>query len=118
MKNNRVLLFFCFLIAFNPLFAQLPREKVLMENAAEFLLPAPPISIDSVNNPSPGYIFLATWDRNVPAIYGNFIFILDRKGAIVDSVRVKGAPYDFQVQPNGLLSYALGDFSSDAPLPG
>jgi len=81
-------------------------------------LPAPPISIDSVNNPSPGNIFMATWDRNVPALYGNFIFILDKSGAIVDSLRVKGAPYDFQVQPNGLLSYALGDFSSNVPLPG
>jgi len=82
------------------------------------LLPAPPIQVDSVNNPSPGYIFLATWDRNVPAIYGNFIFILDKNGVIVDSVRVEGAPYDFQVQSNGLLSYALGDFSTHVPLPG
>jgi hypothetical protein len=82
------------------------------------LLPPPPIQVDSVNNPSPGYIFLATWDRNVPAIYGNFIFVLDKKGGLVDSVRVKGAPYDFQVQDNGLLSYALGDFSSSVPLAG
>jgi hypothetical protein len=82
------------------------------------LLPAPPITIDSISHPSPGYIFMATWDRNVPALYGNFIFILDKNGAIVDSVRVNGAPYDFQVQQNGLLSYALGDFKSNVPLPG
>jgi len=81
-------------------------------------LSAPPIQIDSVNNPSSGYIFMATWDRNVPALYGNFIFILDSAGVIVDSVRVNGAPYDFQVQQNGLLSYALGDFASSVPLPG
>jgi len=81
-------------------------------------LPAPPIQIESLNNPSPGYIFMATWDRNVPAKYGNFIFILDSAGVIVDSVRVNGAPYDFQVQQNGLLSYALGDFSINVPLPG
>jgi len=81
-------------------------------------LPAPPITIDSLNNPSSGYIFMATWDRNVPAKYGNFIFILDSAGTIVDSVRVKGAPYDFQVQQNGLLTYALGDFASNVPLPG
>jgi hypothetical protein len=60
---------------------------------------------------------MATWDRNVPAQYGNFIFILDKNGAIVDSLRVDGAPYDFQVQPNGLLSYALGDFAGSVPLP-
>jgi hypothetical protein len=87
-------------------------------NAPLETLPAPPITIDSLNNPSPGYIFMATWDRNVPQMYGNFIFILDNVGHIVDSIRVDGAPFDFQVQPNGLLSYALGDFSVNVPLPG
>ncbi|MEN8250932.1 MAG: aryl-sulfate sulfotransferase, partial [Bacteroidota bacterium] len=81
-------------------------------------LPPPPITIDSIDNPSDGYIFLATWDRNMPALYGNFIFILDKNGVIVDSLRVEGAPYDFQVQPNGLLSFALGDFAANVPLPG
>jgi len=92
--------------------------KAHLKGGTQSLLPAPPITIDSINDPSPGYIFMATWDRNVPAIYGNFIFILDKNGAIVDSLRVKGAAYDFQVQPNGLLSFALGDFSSNVPLPG
>ena len=88
------------------------------ETGAGHWLPAPPISVDFINDPSPGYIFMATWDRNVPAVYGNFIFILDQNGVIVDSLRIEGAPYDFQVQSNGLLSYALGDFSSSIPLPG
>lgn len=91
---------------------------VLKGAAADAWLPAPPITIDSIDNPSDGYIFMATWDRNMPALYGNFIFILDKNGAIVDSVRVDGAPYDFQVQANGLLSYALGDFAANVPLPG
>ncbi len=81
-------------------------------------LPPPPITIDSLNNPGAGYIFMATWDRNLPHQYGNFIFILDSVGHIIDSVRVNGAPYDFQIQPNGLLSYALGDFISNVPGPG
>ncbi|NNJ53036.1 MAG: T9SS type A sorting domain-containing protein [Ignavibacteriaceae bacterium] len=81
-------------------------------------LPAPPITIDSLNNPSSGYIFMATWDRNLPHQYGNFIFILDSVGHIVDSVRVNGAPFDFQVQPNGMLSYALGEFAANVPRPG
>ena len=89
--------------------------KMAVSNA---LLPAPVITIDSINNPSPGYIFMATWDRNVPAEYGNFIFVLDQNGAVVDSVRVNGAPFDFQIQQNGLLTYALGGFSSNVPLPG
>ncbi|MBT3244129.1 MAG: T9SS type A sorting domain-containing protein [Bacteroidetes bacterium] len=93
-------------------------QTAAKKSGTKSLLAAPPITIDSVSNPSPGYIFMATWDRNVPAKYGNYIFVLDKNGAIVDSVRVDGAPYDFQVQPNGLLSYALGDFSSNVPLPG
>jgi len=88
------------------------------ENVLVDTLPPPPITIDSVNNPGPGYIFMATWDRNVPHLYGNFIFILDSAGHIVDSVRIKGAPFDFKIQPNGLLSYALGDFALNVPRPG
>jgi hypothetical protein len=97
---------------------QSPSNKSGVENVVTSTLPAPPITIDSLNNPGPGYIFMATWDRNVPHLYGNFIFILDSAGQIVDSVRVNGAPFDFQVQPNGLLSYALGNFASIAPRPG
>ncbi|MBK7631177.1 MAG: Ig-like domain-containing protein [Ignavibacteriales bacterium] len=79
-------------------------------------LPAPPITIDSVNNPSPGYIFMATWDRNAPQhIYANYLFILDNYGNILDSIRVNGAPFDFKIQPNGLLSYGLGDYSGIVP---
>lgn len=91
---------------------------IFKESGITTLLPAPPITIASVDNPSEGNIFMATWDRNVPAKYGNFIFILDKGGAILDSVRVDGAPFDFQVQPNGLLTYALGDFAINVPLPG
>jgi hypothetical protein len=88
-------------------------ENVLLDT-----LPPPPITIDSLDNPGPGYIFMATWDRNLPHQYGNFIFILDNVGHIVDSVRINGAPFDFQIQQNGLLSYALGDFAFNAPRPG
>lgn len=88
-------------------------------NQTEALLPPPPITINSINNPSDGYIFMATWDRTkTGAEYGNFIFVLDKGGVIVDSVRVNGAPFDFRVQPNGLLTYAKGGFSSFVPLPG
>ncbi len=79
------------------------------------LLPAPPITVHSVNNPSPGHIFMTAWDRNNPHVYGNFLFILDHRGTIVDSVRVDGAPFDFRVQPNGLLSYSKGDFAGNVP---
>ncbi|MCK5703095.1 MAG: hypothetical protein KAI29_18160, partial [Cyclobacteriaceae bacterium] len=51
---------------------------ILKRTAADAFLPPPPITIDSIDNPSEGYIFMATWDRNMPALYGNFIFILDK----------------------------------------
>ena len=88
------------------------------ENILVDTLPVPPINIDSLNNPGPGYIFMATWDRNVPQQYANFIFILDSVGHIVDSVRVNGAAFDFKVQPNGLLSYGVGNFTGAFPRPG
>lgn len=100
-----------------PYFDPQPAD-ILKHARADTHLPPPPISIDSIDEPSEGYIFMATWDRNMPAKYGNFIFILDKNGGIVDSVRVKGAPYDFQVQQNGLLTFALGDFAANVPLPG
>lgn len=85
-------------------------------NSSAQYLPAPPITIDTVNNPAPGYIFLATWDRNTPQhVYANYIFILDNQGNIIDSQRVNGAPFDFRVQPNGLLSYGLGDYTGITP---
>ncbi|NNG28081.1 MAG: T9SS type A sorting domain-containing protein [Ignavibacteriaceae bacterium] len=88
------------------------------DNSLVNTLQPPPITIDSLNNPGPGYIFMATWDRNIPQMYGNFIFILDNEGQIVDSLRVNGAAFDFKVQPNGLLSYGVGNFAGALPRPG
>lgn len=94
---------------------QLPIDDGSLDATTGYL-PAPPITIDSVNNPTAGYIFLATWDRNVPLHkYANYLFILDHNGKIIDSTRVNGAPFDFQIQPNGRLSYGLGDYSGITP---
>lgn len=79
--------------------------------------PAPPITVHARNNPTPGHILLATWDRNTPRKYDNFLFVLDNQGHILKSLRVNGAPFDFQQQPNGQFSYAEGDFAGPAPTP-
>lgn len=102
----------------DPTLMEIPETVLSKVKNTDALLPAPPITIDSLDNPAEGNIFMATWDRNVPAKYGNFVFILDKNGSIVDSVRVKGAPFDFRVQQNGLLTFARGDFSINVPLPG
>lgn len=119
--QGSILLGFSFSFKTMPQSAQ-PLRKVksdaaLLEyNTATAALPAPSITIDSLNNPSPGYIFLATWDRNTPLHkYANYIFILDNNGNIIDSTRVNGAPFDFKIQPNGRLSYGLGDYTGITP---
>ncbi|MCP4707199.1 MAG: Ig-like domain-containing protein, partial [Planctomycetes bacterium] len=73
--------------------AEIPAAHIPGENEVVRDLPAPPITINSIDNPSPGYIFMATWDRNIPHLFGNFIFVLDSNGAIVDSVRIEGAVF-------------------------
>lgn len=78
-------------------------------------LPAPPITVNHTNNPAPGTILLATWDRNIPAQYGNFLYELDGAGNILRELRVDGALFDFQRQPNGHYSYALGEFAGNVP---
>ena len=79
--------------------------------------PAPPITVNVRNNPTPGNILMATWDRNTPHIYDNYLFVLDNLGNILNAKRVNGAPFDFQQQPNGQYSYAEGDYAGIAPTP-
>gem|GEM_PF-357386 len=79
--------------------------------------PAPQITVNLRNNPTPGNILMATWDRNTPHIYDNYLFVLDNQGNILNAKRVNGAPFDFQQQPNGQYSYAEGDYAGIAPTP-
>lgn len=79
--------------------------------------PAPAITVNLRNNPTPGNILMATWDRNTPHIYDNYLFVLDHQGNILKALKVNGAPFDFQQQPNGQYSYALGDYAGIAPTP-
>lgn len=79
--------------------------------------PAPPITINLRSNPTPGNILMATWDRNTPHIYDNYLFVLDNLGNILNAKRVNGAPFDFQQQPNGQYSYGEGNYAGIAPTP-
>jgi hypothetical protein len=65
----------------------------------------PVMTIDSVNNPAPGSLFMTT--TNILPGLAFYAMILDNTGSPVNYLLT--APYscnDFKVQPNGLLSYA------------
>jgi hypothetical protein len=79
--------------------------------------PAPPITINLRSNPTPGNILIATWDRNTPRIYDNYLFVLDNLGNILNAKRVNGTPIDFQQQPNGQYSYGEGNYAGIFPTP-
>ena len=64
----------------------------------------PTITLDTVNNPAPGKIFLANFVGG--RSYGNFLMIVNNDGTIENYIRLSDPGLDFKVQPNGNLSYA------------
>jgi hypothetical protein len=64
----------------------------------------PRIHVDSVDNPSPGQIFLTTSD-SLPG-YGYFLMALNNDGTPLFYKRIPYVSYDFNVQPNGSMTYA------------
>ena len=64
----------------------------------------PQITIDTVNNPAPGKIFLTDYTSGNSS--GYFLMILNNDGSIEDYKRLSVSGLDFKVQPNGNLSYA------------
>jgi len=66
----------------------------------------PEITIDTVNNPAPGKIFMANFLIGPPDSLGRFLMILNDDGTVVKYKRLDFPSFDFRVQPNGYLSYA------------
>ena len=64
----------------------------------------PMITIDSVDNPAPGKIFMANFLG--PDSIGSFLMIVNDDGSIEKYKRLDNYSFDFRVQPNGYLSYA------------
>ncbi len=64
----------------------------------------PKITIDSVNNPSPGKIFMANFLG--PDSLGSFLMIVNDDGSVEKYKRLDNYSFNFRVQPNGDLSYA------------
>ena len=66
----------------------------------------PQITIDSVNNPADGKIFLANFPFGVNDSIGHFLMILNNDGSVDRFKRIDNPGFDFKVLPNGNLSYA------------
>lgn len=83
-------------------------------------LPAnfPKITIDSINNPAPGYIFMNTINTgDISKIYN---VILDNQGKVFYYMKPFTGAVDFKMQPNGRFSYGfpikLGDKYQAGPI--
>jgi hypothetical protein len=66
----------------------------------------PQITIDSINNPASGKIFLANFPFGVQDSLGSFLMIVNNDGTVENYKRIVNSGFDFKVQPNGNLSYA------------
>lgn len=72
-------------------------------------LPAtlPPLAVTKSNNPTPGYIFLATnMEHKMDNIYGNYLIIADTAGNPIFYRNIgQERGWDFNIQPTGVLTY-------------
>jgi len=66
----------------------------------------PPITVNTINNPAKGQLFIAPSDFT--AKYGNYLIILDDSGNVYKYKKVSNKVGDFKIQPNGLLTFGLG----------
>lgn len=81
---------------------------VLAKRTSTDSLPSdfPRIKVDTVNNPAPGNYYLTTTETG--STIGEYIFVVDNAGQVVQHQETHGHPYDLKQQPNGLFSYAEG----------
>lgn len=63
----------------------------------------PTVIINSVNNPAPGYIYIANFGMGAERSY---LMILDNNGKPVKYRKVPVPGFDFKMQPNGLITNA------------
>lgn len=90
---------------FNVLNAQLDEPKETLDNPLADTVPSdfPTVIINSVNNPAPGYIYIANFGMGAERSY---LMILDNEGKPVKYRKVPVPGFDFKMQPNGLITNA------------
>jgi len=65
----------------------------------------PPIKIDTINNPSPGNLFITNFTGGV-AVYPNNALILTDSGKVLNNIPAINGAFDYKYQSNGTISYA------------
>jgi hypothetical protein len=70
----------------------------------------PPVQVTLSNNPSAGFIYLASYESNLtpgPSTYTPYIMVVDNSGNPKFSQQVVNglAAFDFKIQPNGVISF-------------
>ena len=65
----------------------------------------PKSTVDSINNPSPGYIFFTPFDRKNPN--PSYLIITDNYGIPVFYRKMPNRTYDFTKQSTGILTYYI-----------
>lgn len=68
----------------------------------------PDITLKYYDNPSPGRIFMTTFNMN-PAVLTNYIIILNNDGSVFYSQQMPDITVDFNMQYNGNLTYFTSD---------
>jgi len=86
-----------------PLGARALVTPVVMPNGVSVPSDFPKVIITANNNPSPGYLFLENALNGIPP----YTMMLDNQGLPVWYRR--GRMYDFKIQKNGMITWALSD---------
>ena len=63
----------------------------------------PTVTVNTFNNPSPGYLFLAPFTNSYNPL--GFLMIVDNKGVPIFYQRTHSIKTDWKLQPNGMLTY-------------
>ncbi len=65
----------------------------------------PPLKVDTSDDPSSGYLFLASYAPGGSSQYATYLIVADNEGNPVFSRKNKGLITDFKLQPSGVVTY-------------
>ncbi|RMF56556.1 MAG: T9SS C-terminal target domain-containing protein [Calditrichaeota bacterium] len=71
----------------------------------------PLITVDTLNNPTPGYLFTALYRFAPPNFGPTYLAIIDNYGTPIFYRKLERLGVDLKPQPNGLLTYFEGPFA-------